>query len=75
MRGKIIAHFSSISAVFHTRMRSYVRGRLQVWLLSETYALPLDLLRILGGLLCVTYFVALLLQAEDFSNQIGRAHV
>ena len=71
MRGKIIPHFSLVSAVFHTRMISYVRNRLRVWLLSETYALPLDLFRILGGLLCVTYFGSLLLQAEDFSNPDG----
>ena len=50
---------------------SYVRNRLRAWLLSETYALPLDLFRILGGLLCVAYFVSLLLQAEDFSNPDG----
>jgi hypothetical protein len=71
MRGQIIAHFSSISTVFHTRMVSYVRSRLRTWLLTETYALPLDLFRILGGLLCVAYFVSLLLQAEDFSNPDG----
>ena len=53
------------------RMASYVRSRLRAWLLSETYALPLDLFRILGGLLCVAYFVSLLLQAEDFSNPDG----
>ena len=47
------------------------RRRLRVWLFSETYALPLDLFRILGGLLCVAYFVTLLLQARDFSNPDG----
>jgi len=71
MRGKIISHFSSVSAVFYTRMASYVGRRLRLWLLAETYALPLDLFRILGGLLCVAYFVSLLLQAEDFSNPDG----
>src|SRR5215470_99458 len=71
MRSNIIPHFSSVSAVFHMRLALYVRRRLRAWLLAETYALPLDLLRILGGLLCVTYFVALLLQAEDFSNPDG----
>ena len=71
MRGKIISHFSSVSAIFPTRLTAYVRSRLRAWLLTETYALPLDLLRILGGLLCVAYFVSLLLQAEDFSNPDG----
>src|SRR2546425_6386334 len=71
MQGKIIAHFSSVSAIFHTRLASYVRRRLRTWLLAETYALPLDLFRILGGLLCVAYFVSLLLQAQDFSNPDG----
>ena len=71
MQGKIITHFSLVSAVFHTRIASSWRSRLRAWLLSETYALPLDLFRILGGLLCVAYFVALLLQAEDFSNPDG----
>src|SRR4029450_267156 len=71
MRGKIIPYFSSVSAVFPTGMASYVRSRLRAWLLAETYALPLDLFRILGGLLCVAYFVSLLLQAEDFSNPDG----
>src|SRR5438876_8899100 len=71
MRGKIIAHFSSVSAVFHMRLASYVRRRLHAWLLCETYALPLDLFRILGGLLCVAYFFAVLLQVEDFSNPDG----
>jgi hypothetical protein len=71
MRGKITSYFSLIPTVFHTRMTSYVRRRLRTWLLAETYALPLDLFRILGGLLCVAYFVSLLLQAEDFSNPDG----
>src|SRR5215470_20130867 len=71
MRSNIIPHFSSVSAVFHARLALCVRRRLRTWLLSETYALPLDLLRILGGLLCVAYFVSLLVQAEDFSNPDG----
>src|SRR5207244_4910293 len=71
MRGKIISHFSSVSAVFHMRLASYVCSRPRTWLLAETYALPLDLFRILGGLLCVAYFVSLLLQANDFSNLDG----
>src|SRR5262245_27991099 len=71
MRGRIIPHFSSILTVFHTSLGSYVRRRLRTWLLSETYALPLDIFRILGGLLCVAYFVSLLLQAADFSNPDG----
>lgn len=71
MRGKIIPHFPLVSAVFHAHLVQYLRGRLRTWLLRETYALPLDLFRILGGLLCVAYFGTLLLQAEDFSNPDG----
>jgi hypothetical protein len=71
MQGKIIAHFSAVSAVFHTRVASAARRHLRAWLLSETYALPLDLFRILGGLLCVAYFVSLLVQANDISNPDG----
>jgi hypothetical protein len=71
MQGKIRPRSSLLSAVFRARMASYLRRRLRAWLLSETYALPLDLFRILGGLLCVAYFVTLLLQARDFSNPDG----
>lgn len=71
MRGKIIPHFPLVSAVFHAHLVQYLRGRLRTWLLRETYAFPLDLFRILGGLLCVAYFCTLLLQAEDFSNPDG----
>lgn len=73
-RGKkvrIIPHFSLSAAVFPTDFWHYCRNRLRTWLLRDTYALPLDLFRILGGLLCVAYFWTLLLQAEDFSNPDG----
>ncbi len=62
---------SLISAVFLTDLWQHCRSRICTWLLRDTYALPLDLLRILGGLLCVAYFGTLLLQAEDFSNPDG----
>src|SRR5262252_8759696 len=71
MRGKIIPHFPLVPTVFHAPLLSYLNRRLRIWLLRETYALPLDLFRILGGLLCVAYFGTLLLQAEDFSNPDG----
>jgi hypothetical protein len=71
MQGKIIPHFSPVSTVLYTRIMLYLRSRLRTWLLRETYALPLDLFRILGGLLCVAYFGTLLWQAEEFSNPDG----
>ena len=71
MQGKIIPYFSLVSTVFRTRLVPCLSSRLRTWLLRETYALPLDLFRILGGLLCMAYFCALLLQAEDFSNPDG----
>lgn len=45
--------------------------RLRSWWWRETYALPLDLFRILAGLLCFTYFISLLLQVPDFSSPHG----
>ena len=71
MRGKIIPHFSRVAAVFHTRYLVPLRAHLRAWLLCETSALPLDLFRILAGLLCVAYFGTLIVQAEDFSNPDG----
>src|SRR5215813_12942413 len=71
MQGKIIPHFSPVSTVLYTRTLAYLHSRLRTWLLRETYALPLDLFRMLGGLLCVAYFCTLLWQAEDFSNPDG----
>ena len=35
------------------------------------YALPLDIFRIMAGLLCAAYFATLALQAQDFSNPDG----
>src|SRR5262249_1988915 len=71
MRGKIISHFSSVSAVFHTRLASFVPSLAPAWLPSVDFALPPALFCILGGLLCAAYFVSLLVQAEDFSNPDG----
>ena len=71
MRDKIIPYFSLIAAVFPSDFWQHCRSRLRTWLLRDTYALPLDLFRILGGLLCAAYFCTLLLQAEDFSNPDG----
>lgn len=70
MRGTIIAHFSRLAAVFHAALL-HAHRRLRAWLLCDTYALPLDLFRILAGLLCVAYFGTLIVQAEDFSNPDG----
>lgn len=39
--------------------------------LQETYALPLDVFRILVGFLGVAYFLRLLLEVEDFSSPDG----
>jgi hypothetical protein len=44
---------------------------LREWLLQETYALPLDVFRILVGLLCSAYFLRLLLEVQDFSSPTG----
>ncbi|MGQ4807452.1 hypothetical protein NKDENANG_00801 [Candidatus Entotheonellaceae bacterium PAL068K] len=46
-------------------------SRLRSWWLRETFAVPLDLFRILAGLLCFTYFGSLLLQVRDFSSPDG----
>ena len=40
-------------------------------LLRETWALPVDLFRVLSGLLLFTYFASLFLQVEDFSSPDG----
>ncbi len=45
--------------------------RLKRWFLHETWALPLDVFRIMVGVLCVFYFSSLFLQTEDFSNLDG----
>ena len=46
-------------------------SRLRAALLRETYALPLDLFRVLVGCLCLAYFIRLLLEVEDFSSPDG----
>lgn len=45
--------------------------RLRLRLLRETYALPLDALRIVVGLLCCAYFIRLLIEVADFSSPDG----
>jgi hypothetical protein len=46
-------------------------SRMRAWLLRETYALPLDVFRVLVGCLCVVYFLRLLLEVRDFSSPDG----
>ena len=46
-------------------------NHLREWLLGETYALPLDVFRILVGLLCSAYFFRLLLEVRDISSPDG----
>jgi len=47
------------------------RLRLPDWLRRETYALPIDLFRVLVGLLSGAYFVSVLCQVQDFSSPAG----
>ena len=47
------------------------RLRVPDWLRRQTYALPIDLFRVLAGLLSGAYFVSLLRQVEDFSSPAG----
>lgn len=49
--------------------RSYQRW--QTWLRRDTYALPIDVFRILAGLLGFAYFFSLLQQVADFSSPDG----
>jgi hypothetical protein len=46
-------------------------ARAQAWLRRETDALPIDVFRILVGLLCFAYFISLLRQVADFSSPNG----
>jgi hypothetical protein len=46
-------------------------ARARVRLLKETYALPVDLFRVLAGMLLFTYFVSLFRQVPDFSSRDG----
>ena len=48
-----------------------VLKRLRTWLLRETYALPVDVFRILVGVLCSVYFLRLLFEVGDFSSPHG----
>ncbi|NIP31743.1 MAG: hypothetical protein GTO02_11465 [Candidatus Dadabacteria bacterium] len=41
------------------------------WFFRETFAIPLDIFRILAGVLSVFYFYALLTQVKDFSSPEG----
>ena len=43
----------------------------EAWLRRETDALPIDMFRILVGLLCFAYFLSLLQQVADFSSLDG----
>jgi len=47
------------------------RWHLPRWMLRETYALPVDVFRILVGLLTFAYFISLFLQVPDFSSPDG----
>ena len=66
----LLRHARALRASCKTTIQR-LNTRLRPWLLRETYALPLDLFRILAGLLCVGYFLTLLWQARDFSNPDG----
>jgi len=48
-----------------------VAQRWQAWLCRDVHALPLDLFRILAGLLCGVYFFSLLQQVPEFSSPEG----
>ena len=52
-------------------MLSRCIGRLRVWFVRDIPALPLDVFRILTGLLCCAYFASLLWQVPDFSSPNG----
>jgi hypothetical protein len=63
-----------LSQAFHQlRFRALVGvlHRLRTWLLRETYALPLDVFRVLVGVLCLAYFLRLLWEVRDFSSPDG----
>ena len=46
-------------------------GRIKSWFYNETWALPLDIFRIIFGVLCITYFYSLFNDIPDFSSQNG----
>ena len=46
-------------------------SRIKSWFYTETWALPLDIFRIIFGVLCITYFYSLFNDIPDFSSQNG----
>ena len=51
-------------------MSKYI-GRIKSWFYKETWALPLDIFRVIFGVLCITYFYSLYNDIPDFSSQNG----
>lgn len=45
--------------------------KLRLWFFHETWALPVDIFRILVGILCVFYYFFLFLEVRDFSSPDG----
>lgn len=46
-------------------------NRIKSWFYTESWALPLDIFRIIFGILCITYFYSLYNDIPDFSSQNG----
>ena len=46
-------------------------SRIKSWFYTETWALPLDIFRVIFGVLCITYFYSLFNDIPDFSSQNG----
>lgn len=46
-------------------------NKIKSWFFTETWALPLDIFRVIFGVLCITYFYSLFQDIPDFSSQNG----
>ena len=46
-------------------------SKIKSWFYTETWALPLDIFRVVFGVLCITYFYSLFQDIPDFSSQNG----
>lgn len=54
-----------------TSLRARLPRRWPAWLLHDTYALPIDIFRVLVGVLALAYFSSLLIEVPDFSSPDG----
>lgn len=61
-------------SVVHSFSRRWYQGfekRLRAWWQGKVYALPVDIFRVLVGLLYVAYYIRLLVEVRDFSSPDG----